>query len=227
MGDIIKNIKEFIWDVVGYLIPGLVLLIVLNLILEPNVRIENNFLINWKEFDDFLLLLVGYTLGYVIYSITIFKVKTQDFIFLKLSKTFNFFSTLLSFGWEDSFHKSSMFNVTKSFLKANNFDDVQVDNMKINEIRNILMSRNPGMDQKVYTFMFRAALFDHLSTIFMIVVLLVILQFGLSFFDVYFLKITIQFKVIYLLFLILIPLMGNCKRIFFSIAKRIPFSNLK
>ena len=84
MGDIIKNIKEFIWDVVGYLIPGLVLLIVLNLILEPNVRIENNFLINWKEFDDFLLLLVGYTLGYVIYSITIFKVKTQDFIFLKL-----------------------------------------------------------------------------------------------------------------------------------------------
>jgi hypothetical protein len=227
MGDIIKNIKEFIWDVVGYLIPGLVLLIVLNLILEPNLRIENNFLINWKEFDDFLLLLVGYTLGYVIYSITIFKVKRQDFIFLKLSKTFNFFTTFLSFGWEDSFQKSSTFNEAKSFLKANDFDYVQVDNMKINEIRNILMSRNPGMDQKVYTFMFRAALFDHLSTIFMIVVLLVIIQFGLSFFDVYFLKITIQFKVIYLLFLILIPLMGNCKRIFFPIAKRIPFSNLK
>jgi hypothetical protein len=133
----------------------------------------------------------------------------------------------LSFGWEDSFQKSSTFNESKSFLKANDFDDVQVDNMKINEIRNILMSRNPGMDQKVYTFMFRAALFDHLSTIFMIVVLLVIIQFGLSFFDLYFLKITIQFKVIYLLFLILIPLMGNCKRIFFPIAKRIPFSNLK
>jgi hypothetical protein len=66
MGDVIKNIKEFIWDVVGYLIPGLVLLIVLNLILEPNIKIENNFLIDWKEFDDFLLLLVGYTLGYVI-----------------------------------------------------------------------------------------------------------------------------------------------------------------
>jgi hypothetical protein len=227
MGDVIKNIKEFIWDVVGYLIPGLVLLIVLNLILEPNIKIENNFLIDWKEFDDFLLLLVGYTLGYVIYSITIFKVKRQDFIFLKLSKTFNIFYKFLSFGWEDSFQKSSTFNESKSFLKANDFDDVQVDNMKINEIRNILMSRNPGMDQKVYTFMFRAALFDHLSTIFMIVVLLVIIQFGLSFFDLYFLKITIQFKVIYLLFLILIPLMGNCKRIFFPIAKRIPFSNLK
>jgi hypothetical protein len=227
MGDIIKNIKEFIWDIVGYLIPGLVLLILLNLILAPSIRIENEFLIDWKKFEEFLLILVGYTLGYVIYSITILKIKIQDFLFLKLSQNWIKFSKYLSFGWEEYFQQSATFNEAKSFLKANGFNDTQVDNMKINEIRNILMSRNPGMDQKVYTFMFRSSLFDHLSTILILVVLCVIIQFGFAFSGIYFLKISTQFKVLYLIFLILIPLLGNCKRIFFSIAKRIPFFNLK
>jgi hypothetical protein len=227
MGDIIKNIKEFIWDIVGYLIPGLTLLVILNLILDPSVKIKNEFLIDWAKFEDFLLVLVGYILGYVVYSITIFKIKRQDFLFLKLSQKWNIFYKYLSYGWENSFQQSATFTEAKSFLKTNGFNGVQVDNMKINEIRNILMSRDPRMDQKVYTFMFRSSLFDHLSTILILVVLLVIIQFGFSFAGIYFLKISIQFKVLYLLFLMLIPLLGNCKRIFFPIAKRIPFSNLK
>ena len=43
MGDIIKNIKEFIWDIVGYLIPGFFLIIILNFILSPQIAIENDF----------------------------------------------------------------------------------------------------------------------------------------------------------------------------------------
>ena len=223
MGDIIKNIKEFIWDVVGYLIPGLTLIIVLNLILEPSIGIENDFLIDWVKFEEFLLLLVGYILGYVVYSITIFKINIQDVVFSKGQR----FSKYLSFGWEASFRQTSTFEEASLFLKAIGYDATRVDNMKINEIRNVLMSRNPEMDQKVYTFMFRSSLFDHLSTILMLVVLLVVIQFGFSFAGIYFLKISMQFKVLYLIFLILIPLLGNCKRIFFPIAKRIPFSNLK
>ena len=128
-------------------------------------------------------------------------------------------------GWENKFKNSSTFKNAISFLEKKGY--VKTDEMKINEVRNILMSRDPSMDQKVYTFMFRSSLFDHISTILLVTVFLVILQYIFSFWGIYFIKVTIQFKVIYFIFLLLIPQLGRCKRIFFPIAKRIPFSNTK
>ncbi|MBQ0733945.1 hypothetical protein [Aquimarina celericrescens] len=229
MGDIIKNIKEFIWDVVGYLIPGFLLILVFNLVFSPSVGIKNEFLIEWTQFNDYLIIVLSYILGYVVYSLTILKVRTQDKILNNLIRRFpKHKNTILNYksdGWEEKFKNSATFHNAVSFLKENGYK--KADEMKINEIRNILMSRNPSMDQKVYTFMFRSSLFDHISTILLIVLFLVIIQFIFSFWNIYFLKTTPQFKIIYVVFLLLIPQLGRCKRIFFPIAKRIPFSNTK
>jgi hypothetical protein len=189
MGDIIKNIKEFIWDIVGYLVPGFLLIIILNLILSPQIAIENDFLIDWKELGEFLLLVVSYVLGYIVYSLTIFKINMQDVILNKIIEMFpkneKYFSNLLSTGWESKFKNSATFKNSVEFLTSNGYKEAK--NMEINEIRNILMSRDPSITQKVYTFMFRSSLFDHISTIFIVVEFIVLFQIVFSFFNIFWL----------------------------------------
>lgn len=229
MGDVIKNIKEFIWDIIGYLIPGFLLVIIFNLIFLPSVGINNEFLIDWSEFNEYLIIVVSYILGYVVYSLTMVKIRIQDYMLDKMTQSIprfkNYFNKRKSNGWEQKFRESATFKNAVSFLKDEGYKETNT--MSISEIRNILMSRDPSMDQKVYTFMFRSSLFDHISTILLITVLLVFIQFLLSFWGIYFIKINSQFKAIYIIFLFLIPQLGKCKRIFFPIAKRIPFSNTK
>lgn len=243
MEDALKSVKEFIWDIIGYLIPGFLLIIVFNLIIEPTLSIHNNFFFDWKLFQGYLMVVVSYILGYVIYSLTIFKIKFQNFFIDILSKVTAYLSnTFLKFlvnnklaeyfindikskhsnYWKLKFINSSTYKSAKDFLKANSLSEV--DNMEFNEVRNILMSRNPEMDQKVYTFMFRSSLFDHISTISILICILVSTQ---LFIDLKFIKTDLIFKVFYCLLIPIIPLLGNSKRIFYSIAQRLPISNLK
>lgn len=244
MEDALKSLKEFIWDIIGYLIPGFLLIIVFNFILVPDLRVDNHFIIDWQIFQSYLIVVISYVLGYVIYSLTILKITVQDLLITSVVKFntlisgtwFKFFvnnkltvylvdylSTKHSEYWQKSFLSSSTYKSAKDFLKEKNY--TEVDNMKLNEIRNILMSRNPEMDQKVYTFMFRSSLFDHISTISLIVCLAALIQFFFP--QVVFLKTTPIFKVFYVVLIAIIPLLGNSKRVFYSIAKRLPISNLK
>ncbi|MFV8361450.1 hypothetical protein [Flavobacterium sp. LS1P3] len=243
MEDALKSVKEFIWDIIGYLIPGFLLIIVFNLIIEPTLSIQNNFFFDWKLFQSYLIVVVSYILGYIIYSLTIFKIKFQNFfidlllkVTIYLSNTFfkffvknklaeyliNDIKSKHSNYWKLKFINSSTYKSAKDFLKSNSLSEV--DNMEFNEVRNILMSRNPEMDQKVYTFMFRSSLFDHISTISILICLLVSTQ---LFIDLKFIKTDLIFKVFYCLLIPTIPLLGNSKRIFYSIAQRLPISNLK
>ncbi|WP_322969419.1 hypothetical protein [Faecalibacter sp. LW9] len=231
MEDALKSIKEFIWDILGYLIPGITLVILFNFIISPEIITNDNFIFDWEEFKNYLILVIAYVLGYLIYSLSIFKLKIQNFVIEKINipesnKLFKYINILIKSKhgdfWRENIENEAFYISAKDFLKANNYSEI--DNMKYNNIRNILMSRNPEMDQKVYTFMFRSALFDHISTIFYLIVLMVILQLNI---DYKFLKTDLIHKVFYVSTLVLIPLLGNCKRIFYSIAQRLPISNLK
>lgn len=242
MEGIINSLKEFVWDIIGYLIPGFTFLVIFNFVALPAIKVENSFLFDWNNFYPYLIIVVSYILGYVIYSITIFKIRNQDDIIFffekklkkwiesneKFMKVFNkYIGSKHSKYWQESFKNSSTFKSAKSFLKKKDYDGV--DNMKLNEIRNILMSRNPKMDEKVYTFMFRSSVFDHLSTILILVSFsgfsqIVFYTLGLNF---HYIKTKDPYLALYIIFLLLIPLLGNSKRIFYSISQRVPFSNLK
>ena len=199
-----------------------------NLIVLPEVGIKDSFLINWNSFSSYLTIILSYILGYVVYSLTILKIRLQDTI-LGIFKGGNALTRYLklkhSKSWEKEFSNSAVVKSARKHLTDKGF--TEVDNMKLNEIRNILMSRDPAMDQKIYTFMFRSSLFDHISTISILVVLVATTQYFFAHYGVKFIKTEGLFKILYLSLLILIPLLGNCKRIFYSIAQRLPFSNLK
>ncbi|WP_412987674.1 hypothetical protein [Pontimicrobium sp. IMCC45349] len=242
MGEIIQSLKEFVWDIIGYLIPGFALLIVFNFITPTNIAVEDNFLFDWNIFDSFLIIVISYLLGFVVYGITIFKIRNQDLIISEIEKRFEnriqenkkfkkrfnkYIGSKHSRFWQRKFKDSSTVKSARSFLTDNGYKDV--NKMQLNEMRNILMSRNPEMDEKVYTFMFRSSVFDHLSTILMIVCIAALIQIILSLFgsEFFFIKTGGTYNFLYSLFVFIIPLLGNSKRIFYSISQRIPFSNLK
>jgi hypothetical protein len=242
MGEIIQSLKEFVWDIIGYLIPGFTFLIFFNFFVKPDIGVHNDFFFDWQIFDSYLIIVISYILGFMIYSLTIFKIKNQDYFISRLESIFSnwiskkeknklYFNKYIgskhSKYWQEKFKESSTVKSAKEFLKNNGF--VRVDEMELNEIRNILMSRNPEMDEKVYTFMFRSSVFDHLATILGLTCLGYVSQIIIRIFNnnVEFIKSDNTYLVLYVIFLILIPLLGNSKRIFRSISLRIPFSNLK
>ena len=235
VSDVLSSLKEFVWDVIGYLIPGFVLIIVFNLVMIPSISLKNNFILDWEEFGPYLIIVVSYVLGFVVYSLTIFKVRLQDWLIDKIKSWLDkdskseFLDEHLykrhSQHWEKRFNNSKLLLEAKIFLRNNGYQHAH--DMNINELRNILMSRSPEMDQKVYTFMFRSSLFDHSSTILMLLVIAAIVQFICSFWSIYFMKTDDILIFFYLFSVFIIPLLGNCKRMFYGISKRIPFSNLK
>lgn len=227
MENIIQNLKEFIWDIIGYLIPGFLLIILGNFFLIPSVSFNNDFLFDWDHFGHYLIVVLSYCLGYVVYGITMFKIKIQDGLVDSISYfvDLDFISSRKSDAWKELFESSGTFNNAKKFLSENGVDNI--DTFKVNEIRNMLMSRDPSMDQKVYTFMFRSSLFDHISTILMLIVISAIFQLVLKNWEISFIKFGTPYLIIYSIFLVLIPMLGDQKRKFFSISQRIPFSNLK
>ncbi|RKS03073.1 hypothetical protein C8C84_2814 [Flavobacterium sp. 102] len=223
-----ESLKEFVWDIIGYLIPGAFLLIVFNFCLDKREFEYDDFLIDWEVFGTSLVVIVSYVLGYLVYSFTKYKIYLQDrlikfIIYLNYSRDnfiTRFFKKRHSEEWKEQFKNSKLYEAAIAKLKV---EYPTIDTMEINEVRNILMSKNPTQSETIYTFMFRSSIFDHVSTIFMLVLFIYLIQ---LFTSIELLKDDIQYKYIYLSMLISVPLLGNSKRFFFPKAMRIPFSNL-
>lgn len=227
MGDLITSLKEFVWDIIGYLIPGFLLIISLNFFLIPEVGVHNEFMLDWEILNPtYVIIVLAYVFGFIIYGLTHFKIYVQDNIIEKFKdkKIHSFLEKYHSKFWETGFQKSGTLLAAKDKLITEGI--VNAQNMKINEVRNIFMSRNPHMDQKVYTFMFRASVFDHISTIMMLFSLLAFIGFLLGFFDIQFIKFETLHIILYFVFPFLCVRLGNAKRMFYSISQRIPLSNL-
>lgn len=229
MGDVIQSLKEFIWEIIGFLIPGFLFLLILNFVLLQEISVDNKFLFSWNIFNNtYIIIVLAYALGFVIYCISDFKVCLQDYIIEKLYSirlNDNFFTKMHSKYWEIEFENSATLKSAKERLERDNI--THVSDMEINELRNIFISRNPDMERTVYTFMFRSTFFNQISTIMLSIIILAILQFILEHFNILFIKLDSQYILFYILFLFILKPLGDAKRKFNSISNRIPFSNLK
>lgn len=234
MDNIIQSLKEFIWDIIGYLIPGAFLLILVNFLVSTDNLVDNKFLFDWNVFQNSLLILLAYVFGYIIYSITSYKIYIQDKLIEFVRYCFkiepqsgwfikyinNFASKRHSNLWTDDFKKTELYKA--AIIKLKN-EIPNIESMTVKEVRNILMSKNDKQSQVIYTFMFRSSIFDHISTIFLIVLLLLGIQ---KIFDLNILKTGVPYQYIYFVMILVIPLLGNSKRFFFPKAIRVPFSNI-
>ncbi|MFD2969960.1 hypothetical protein ACFS7Y_21400 [Sphingobacterium bambusae] len=220
--------KEFVWDIIGYLIPGYLVIILFNFFITSNIGVKNDFLFSWELLNPaYVLIVLAYVLGFIVYGLTQFKICIQDLVIEKTKKfkISKFLQKYHSEIWKDEFENSQALIAAKRRLTDDGISEAS--QMKVNEIRDIFMSRNPEMDQKIYTFMFRASVFDHTSTILMIFAVIALIGSFLQLFGLHFFKYESVHIILYISFPFLCIRLGNAKRYFYSISQRIPMSNLK
>jgi Flp pilus assembly protein TadB len=148
-----ESLKEFIWDVIGYFIPGIYLIILLSVIVEPTYFIHTELIDKKDPAINFVVVVIAYILGYLIYGFGEWKEKRRgpkSFMEKIQANMPNSISYKLA---------AELLQVKISATTAT----IQVSTMTAKEVRNLAMSYAPDADKKVYTFMFRSDLARHIA----------------------------------------------------------------
>jgi hypothetical protein len=214
--DLAKSLEEigkFFNEVLGYLLPGLLLLFLIYFFLDPTEICKYDLFL---EINAWFILFSGYIMGYVVYGI---------------SHVFNtIFKTCYYFKLDE---KIIILNICKidEYKRAKDkivelIPNLNLEKLDFHSIRNYSMAYVPEVDQKIYTFMFRADLFKHMKDTFLIVSIWGIL----AYLSKLFFNNTILFDVsgynillVLLLLLLTYPLNEGKKR-FLTIAYKIQFN---
>jgi hypothetical protein len=213
-----ESLKEFIWDVIGYFIPGMYVIILLSVIVEPKYFIHTELIDKKDPAINFVLVIIAYILGYLIYGLGEWKEKSQgkNSFMEKIqanmpnSNTYKLASELLQ-------NKISTTNAT-----------MQVSSMSAKDVRNLAMSYAPDADKKVYTFMFRSDLARHIANSSIIIGILGVLLQAAHWIYPQFqvVKGEIGYLVVYIFLICSFFIFNYTRDRFYRIAMNIPFSIL-
>lgn len=210
-------LKEFFLDILGFFLPGFFLILLLN------------FFCNLKEFniydidsslEVFFLILSSYTLGYLVYSFSVIRDKLIKKTFLR--KAFTIPKHI-----QDSIKKKEDYELALEKMKElyKNKTTFTKD-ANFNTLRSLAMSYIPEADEKIYKFMFRSELSNHLGIISFLIPLVTLLNYLLNLiFGLELLFKTNQIHIIYCLMLLAGSFFLRITRFrFLKVALSIPFS---
>lgn len=215
MDNAIEAIKEFFFDIIGFLVPGIIVLIIGKVVFNLSINIqESNMLIN---------IVVGYILGYLIFALS----QIKESWLKRIAKWTWIPKILISYSEDQILYDLSQgdtFKLASEIIRIKTAEG----NFHLNDyksFRNVAMSGSPEADKKVYTFMFRAELFNQLHSISVIVLFFLLLNHFVSLFSQ---LDNLSIKNIHLgwffLFLIAALVLRKGWKRFYKIAMSIPFS---
>lgn len=150
-----ESFKEFVWDIIGYFIPGLFLLIIVSICINPVYFYHSELLLPSDKEISPIVYFLAYILGYVIYGFSEWKehlLGKKSYTHLEeeaVSTEKTYLSCLQIF---------KAMPLPKGLTTAIDFGSFR-------EARNFFMSLSPEADQKVYTFMFRSELSRHIGNV--------------------------------------------------------------
>jgi len=150
-----ESFKEFIWDILGYILPGAYCLILMSLSVNSNYWLNIGSVFE-SHYYPYVIVIISYLLGYAVYGLNIF---IQNKVFGEKSYTKKI---------ENKIEKRISYQITMSILqkkfqkKGIDFDS---NNATLRDLRSIAMGFFPEQDQKVYTFTFRAEIANHAGII--------------------------------------------------------------
>ncbi|WP_088161327.1 hypothetical protein [Sphingobacterium sp. G1-14] len=152
------SFKEFIWDIIGYLIPGLYLVILVLFFTNESYNIAIPAFFHGNEIV--ILIVISYVLGYIIYGLGDLKEKIRG------NNSYN--KRILS-----PISSSIVFKESKRLMgekdpKQESFNK-DLETIDVRGLRNIVMSYVPEADQKIYTFTFRSELSRHTGLVSLII----------------------------------------------------------
>ncbi len=153
------SFKEFIWDVIGYLLPGTYLIILLQYCISKDFLIEFNLSKQAADFYPYFFLTIAYILGHIVYGFGWFK----EGILGKLSYTKKI---------EKKVSGKKAYLLAKKLITKNLTEkelNEDFETATVRDIRSIIMSYNPENDQKVYSFTFRSELANQTGNISLVI----------------------------------------------------------
>jgi hypothetical protein len=160
LSKLIEGIKEFFLEILGFLLPGVILLFLLSFFVNSD---QTKLFSNFVKSNHWIILMFGYILGYIIYGMAL----TRDKF---LNKLFNIFEKKTEVEIiKENITKSKEVGITKEIFnnligkKLEQKD--KIDSLSFNGMRSLAMSYTPEADKKIYTFMFRADLCNHLNIV--------------------------------------------------------------
>jgi hypothetical protein len=158
-----ESFKEFIWDIVGYILPGSYCIILMSLSVNSDYWLNVNYVFS-SQYFPYVIVIISYLLGYAVYGLNIEIYKKREIkIFKKKFKITSYIDTI-----EDKIKKRISYKTTIQILHKR-FQEKGIDfdsnNATLRDLRNIAMSFFPEQDQKIYTFSFRADIANHAGTI--------------------------------------------------------------
>jgi len=150
-----ESFKEFIWDILGYILPGAYFLILMSISIKNAYLTNINYFHIDKNYFPYIILIISYIIGYAVYGLNALientlkgksyskkiEEKTKDRINYKIAKT------ILDQKFQE---KGIIIDINKATFR---------------DLRSIAMSFFPEQDQKIYTFSFRADISNHAGTI--------------------------------------------------------------
>lgn len=209
------SFKEFIWDIIGYLIPGLYSVILILFFINESYNIAIPVVFQGNEI--LILIVVSYVLGYIIYGLGDLKEKIRGNnsyskrILNPISSSIVFKESKRIMGAKDS--KQESFNK-------------DLESIDVRGLRNIVMSYVPEADQKIYTFTFRSELSRHTGLISLIIgclgMVFTLIQCKWPQIDLF--KTEITYILFYLLLVVSYFLLREPRDKFYRIAMTMPFN---
>lgn len=208
------SFKEFIWDIIGYLLPGSYVLILLSVCVNQEFFVSPSLGTNVNEFYPFVFIVVSYLLGHVAYGFGWFKEEIMgNYSYVKKIET--------RVATRTGFNLSKQL-ISKALLAKGVTDDLS--KATVRDLRSIAMSYIPEHDQKIYTFTFRSDLSNQTGNISIIVGILGIIFSIFKNIPLHIFKTDTAHIIVYVCLIICYFFLRQTRNRFYAISVGLPFS---
>lgn len=208
------SFKEFIWDIIGYLLPGSYILILLSACVNGDFFVSPSIGASTNEFYPFVFIVISYLLGHVAYGFGWFK----EGILGKYSYVKQIEAKVAS---RKGFVLSKQL-ISKALLAKGVTDDLS--NATVRDLRSIAMSYIPEHDQKIYTFTFRSDLSNQTGNISIVVGILGIIFSIFKGIPLQLFKTDTKHIIMYMCLIICYFFLRQTRNRFYAISVGLPFS---
>ena len=208
------SFKEFVWDIIGYLLPGSLVLVLLFLGLCEELYISSNSEAEISGIRSYVFFLIAYLLGYVAYGLGLLKEKFLGKCSYKVKI-------------EKEIKKLESFKISRKLVEKSIKEkgvEQKIEDIEVRPLRNIVMSFIPDQDQKIYTFTFRSDLSNQTANISLLYGTIGLGSLLLNCFDVCFFQTQTPHLILYGCLIACYFLLRKTRNRFYQIAMSVPFS---
>jgi hypothetical protein len=214
------SFKEFIWDIIGYLLPGSYVLIILSVFVHEEYFVIPSLGTSTNDFYPFIIIVTSYLIGHVTYGVGWFK--DELFKRVKFLTMFSYVKTI-----EANIAKRKAFTLTRELI-SRAFEEKGINDdfkdISVRDLRNIAMSFIPESDQKIYTFMFRSELSNQIGNISIVIGILGLISSFFEFTPLHIFKTETHYVVVYFCLIISYFFLRQTRNRFYAISLGLPFS---